>query len=170
MYENYPSAAGGGQVPEPAQRPAPPTSVQTAVRLMYAGAVISAISFILGLASLGGLKKAYEKKYPSYTASHINSLVTADIVLVIVIGIIGVGLWVWMARMNLKGRNWARITGTVLFGVDTLLDLLGLAGGSAGSISAAFAIVIWLVGLGAVIMLWRRDSTEYFKRDQMMLQ
>ena len=51
-----------------------------------------------------------------------------------------------------------------------LLDLLGLSGGSAGSISAAFAIVIWLVGLGAVIMLWRRESTAYFKRDQMMLQ
>jgi hypothetical protein len=171
MYENYPSAAGGGQVPEPAQRPAPPTSVQTAVRLMYAGAVISAISFILGLATLSRVKHDLEKKYPNYTTAHINSLVTADIVIVIVVGIIGVGLWVWMARMNLKGRNWARITGTVFFGIDTLLGLLGLGGGSsANSISLAFAIVIWLVGLGAVIMLWRGESTAYFKRDQMMLQ
>ena len=89
---------------------------------------------------------------------------------VIVVGIIGVGLWVWMARMNLKGRNWARITGTVLFGIDTLLDLLGLVRGSTGAISAVFAIVIWLVGLGAVIMLWRRESTAYFKREQIMVQ
>ena len=64
MYENYPSTAGGGQVPEPAQRPAPPTSVQTAVRLMYAGAVISAISFILGLATIGSLKSFSPDEVP----------------------------------------------------------------------------------------------------------
>ena len=169
MYENYPSAAGGGQVPEPAQRPAPPTSVQTAVRLMYSGAVISAISFILGLATLGNLKHTLQKDHPSYTTAHINSLVTASVVFIIVVGIIGVGLWVWMARMNLKGRNWARILGTVFFAIDTL-DLLGVFRGSASAISAVFAIVTWLVGLGAVIMLWRRESTAYFKREQMMVQ
>ncbi|MGA2828243.1 MAG: hypothetical protein ABSF03_19235 [Streptosporangiaceae bacterium] len=139
MYENYPSTAGGGQVPEPAQRPAPPTSVQTAVRL-----------------------RTLEKKYPTYTSTHINALVTSSVVVVIVVGIIAVGLWVWMARMNLKGRNWARITGTVFFGLNTL-DLLGVFNGSASSVSAVFAIVTWLVGLGAVIMLWRRESTAYFK-------
>ena len=169
MYENYPSAAGGGQVPEPAQRPAPPTSVQTAVRLMYSGAVISAISFILGLATLGNLKHTLQKDHPSYTTAHINSLVTASIVFIIVVGIIGVGLWVLMARMNLKGRNWARILGTVFFGIDTL-DLLAVFRGSTGAISAVFAIVTWLVGLGAVIMLWRRESTAYFKREQIMVQ
>jgi len=163
MYEKYPSTAGGGQVPEPAQRPAPPTSVQTAVRLMYAGAVISAISFILGLATLGSLKRTIEKQHPSYTAAHVNTLVDSAVVAIVVVGIIGVGLWLWMARMNLKGRNWARITGTVLFGFNTL-DLLG-AFRSASSVSAVFAIVIWLVGLGAVIMLWRRESTAYFKHE-----
>jgi hypothetical protein len=166
MYENYPSTeGGGGQVPEPAQRPAPPTSVQTAVRLMYAGAAISAISFIIGLATIGSLKHTLQKKYPSYTSAHINSLVASSIVAVVVVGIIAVGLWVWMARMNLKGRNWARITGTVLFALNTL-DLLGVFNGSASSISSVFAIVIWLVGLGAVIMLWRRESTAYFKPQQ----
>ena len=162
MYENYPSTAGGGQVPEPAQRPAPPTSVQTAVRLMYAGAIISAISFILGLATLGGIKNTIKKAHPAYTTHQINSAVAVSVVVVIIFGIIAVGLWVWMARMNLKGRNWARITGTVFFGLNTL-DLLGVFNGSASSVSAVFAIVTWLVGLGAVIMLWRRESTAYFK-------
>ena len=148
---------------------APPTSVQTAVRLMYSGAVISAISFILGLATLGNLKHTLQKDHPSYTTAHINSLVTASIVFIIVVGIIGVGLWVWMARMNLKGRNWARILGTVFFAIDTL-DLLAVFRGSTGAISAVFAIVTWLVGLGAVIMLWRRESTAYFKREQIMVQ
>jgi hypothetical protein len=163
MYENYPSSAGGGgQVPEPAQRPAPPTSVLTAVRLMYAGAIISAISFILGLATLGSLKHSIQKAHPAYTSAHVNSLVTGSIVAIVVVGVIAVGLWIWMARMNLKGRNWARITGTVFFVLNTL-DLLGVFRGSANAISAVFAIVTWLVGLGAVIMLWRRESTAFFK-------
>jgi len=166
MYENYPSTAGG-QAPEPAPRQAPPVSVQTAVRLMYAGAVISAISFILGLATLGSLKHTLQKDHPSYTASHINSLVAGSIALIVVVGIIGVGLWIWMARMNLKGRNWARILGTVFFGIDTL-DLLGVFARSANAISAVFAIVTWLVGLGAVIMLWRRESSAFFNQPKMI--
>ncbi len=166
MYENYPSTAGGGQVPEPAQRPAPPTSVQTAVRLMYAGAVISAISFILGLATIGSIKRTIEKAHPGYTSTQVNNAVHFSIGAIVIVGIIGVGLWIWMARMNLKGRNWARITGTVFFGLNTL-DLLGVFR-SASAVSAVFAIVTWLVGLGAVIMLWRRESTAYFKPQQMI--
>ena len=57
----------------------------------------------------------------------------------------------------------------MFFGIDTL-DLLAVFRGSAGAISAVFAIVTWLVGLGAVIMLWRRESTAYFKREQIMVQ
>ena len=167
MYENYPSAAGGNQMPEPAPPSAPPTSVQTAVRLMYAGAVISAISFILGLATIGSLKSSLRTRYPHYTSTQINNAVHFSIGAIIVVGIIGVGLWVWMARMNAKGRNWARITGTVFFGLNTL-DLLGVFARSASAISVVFGIVIWLVGLGAVIMLWRRDSTAYFKRQEIV--
>ncbi len=167
MYENYPSAAGGNQMPEPAPPSAPPTSVQTAVRLMYAGAVISAISFILGLATISSFKHSLRTKYPTYTTQHINHLVTAEVAIVVIAGIIGVGLWLWMARMNAKGRNWARITGTVFFGLNTL-DLLGVFARSASAISAVFGIVIWLVGLAAVIMLWRRDSSAYFKRQELV--
>ena len=164
MYENYPSTVGGGQVPEPPQRPAPPTSVQTAVRLMYAGAVISAIGVILSLATLGTLKRTLEKRYPTYTSAHINQLVASSIVAVVIVGIIGIGLWLWMARMNYKGRNWARITGTVFFAFNTL-DMIEVILSRAAPVSAVFAIVTWLVGLGVVIMLWRRESSAYFKRE-----
>jgi hypothetical protein len=161
MYENYPSTGAGGQVPEtPAQGP-PPRSVQTAVRLMYAGAAISAISFILGLVTIGSVRHTLEKQYPHYSASKISALVNAEIAVVVVAGIIGVGLWLWMAWANKRGKNWARITGTVFFGLYTL-DLIFVAARSASGVSTVFAIVTWLVGLGATIMLWRRDSSNYF--------
>jgi hypothetical protein len=168
MYENYPSTGAGGQLPETPTGAQPPNSVQTAVRLMYAGAIISGISFILGLVTIGSVRHTLEKDYPSYSATKISTLVNAEIVIVVVAGIIGVGLWLWMAWANKRGKNWARITGTVFFGLYTL-DLIFVAARAASGISTVFAIVTWLVGLGATIMLWRRDSTAYFKGQEQFI-
>ena len=161
MYENYPATGAGGQLPETPDVQQPPISVQTAVRLMYAGAGISAISFILGLVTIGSVRRTLEKQNPTYSASKISSLVNAEIAIVVVAGVIGVGLWLWMAWANKRGKNWARITGTVFFALYTL-DLILVAARSASGVSTVFAIVTWLVGLGATIMLWRRESSSYF--------
>jgi hypothetical protein len=157
MYQPYPSA---GQAPEPA-RLGPPPSVVMAVRLMYAGAAVSALSLIVGLATVGSLRSALHRSDPSLTPTQLHSLQTVVIVGSVVVGLIGIGLWVWMALMNKAGKSWARIVATVLFGLDTLFLLLGLAraGAAAGTL---VSILTWLIGLGAVIFLWRRDATEYF--------
>lgn len=157
MYQSYPSA---GQVPEPV-RPGPPPSVVMAVRLMYAGAVVSALSLIVGLATIGSLRSSLHKSDPTLTASQLHSLQSVVVVGSVVIGVIGVALWVWMALMNKAGKSWARIVSTVLFGLDTLFLLLGVAraGAAAGTL---VSILTWLIGLGAVIFLWRKDSSAYF--------
>lgn len=160
-YEPYPTGPDGQQL-EPGQRPAAPRSVQLAVRLMYAGAAVSAISFILGLATIGNLKHTIRTQHPNYSTSQVNTAATSTIALIIVVGLIGIGLWLWMARANRAGKNWARITGTVFFAIDTL-DLLGLFTRSAGAISAVFGVVTWLIGLGTVVLLWRRESSAFFK-------
>jgi hypothetical protein len=64
-----------------------------------------------------------------------------------------------MAQANGRGRNWARILSTVLFGLATL-QLLG----NKGVVPAAFAAVPWLAGLAAVWLLWRPSSHAFFKR------
>lgn len=157
MYQPYPSS---GQAPEPV-RPEPPASVVMAVRLMYAGAVVSALSLIVGLVTVGSLRDSLHKAQPSLTTTELHNLQTVVIVGSIFIGLISIGLWVWMALMNKAGKSWARIIATVLFGLDTLFLLLGVAraGAAAGTL---VSIVTWLIGLGAVIFLWRRDSSEYF--------
>jgi uncharacterized membrane protein (DUF2068 family) len=162
MYQPYPS---GRQPTEPIERPQPPSSVLMAVRFMYAGAAVSAISLVISLATVGNLRASLHRAAPKLTPSQLHS---AEIVLVsfsVISALIGVGLWIWMARMNRAGKNWARIAGTVLFGLETLLLVLGLgrAGAAAGSL---FAILPWLIGLGAVVFLWRRDSTEYFNANR----
>ena len=156
MYQPYPSA---GQAPEPARRE-PPPSVVMAVRLMYAGAVVSAVSLVVGLATVGSLRTALHKSQPTLTPTQLHDLQTIVVVGSVVIGLISIGLWVWMALMNKAGKSWARIVATVLFGLDTLFLLLGLARAGAAA-SFLVSILIWLIGLGAVILLWRKDSSEY---------
>ena len=155
MYQPYPSA---GQAPEPA-RP-PPPSVVMAVRLMYAGAVVSAVSLVVGLATVGSLRTALHKSQPSLTPTQLHHLQTFFVVAAVAIGLISIGLWVWMALMNKAGKSWARIVATVLFALDTLLLFGSLVRGGAAA-SFLVSILTWLIGLGAIILLWRKDSSEY---------
>jgi hypothetical protein len=157
-YQPYPTS---GQPPEPSQRPAAPTSVQTAVKLMYAGAALSLIELVVSLATITSLKSAILKKFPNYTSSQVHSAEVAIVAGVVIEAVIAIGLWLWMARASSAGRNYARITGTVLFIVYTLFLLLSLRR-PAASIGLIFAVLVWLAGLGAVIMLWRKESSEYF--------
>ena len=158
MVQPYPSA---GRMPGPVPSEPPPSSVVMAVRLMYAGAVVSALSLIVGLATVGSLRDSLHKAQPKLTPAQLHDLQTVVIVGSIFIGVISIGLWVWMALMNKAGKPWARIVATVLFGLDTLLLLLGVArsGAAAGTL---VSILIWVIGLGAIIYLWRKDASAYF--------
>src|ERR1019366_1802036 len=95
MYQPYPSA---GQTPGPLQSAPAPAPVLTAVKLMYAGAVVSAITFVIGLLTVGTTRTALKKAYPKYTAHQISALVTVDVVIGIVVGLLSIGLWLWLAR------------------------------------------------------------------------
>src|SRR5262249_46561808 len=96
MYQPYPSS---GQAPTP-QRPPMPNSVQTAVRLMYVGAALSVIELIVGLATISSVKSAIQKAYPHYTPSQVHSLEVASIGIGVLVGLISIGLWLWMARAS----------------------------------------------------------------------
>ncbi len=157
-YQPYPSS---GKPVEPERPPAPP-SVVNAVKLMYVGAAISVISLVISLASIGGTKDAIRKARPSLTAAQVNQLNTFIIALAVVSGVIGVGLWLWMAQKNGQGRSWARILSTVLFALATL-DMFGVLSQPKTVLGLVFPALTWLIGLGAVILLWRRESSEFFK-------
>jgi hypothetical protein len=158
MYQPYPQP---GQMPEPV-RPEPPDSVLTAVKLMYAGAVVSALSLIVGLVTIGSYRSAIQRAYPNYTPSQVHTAEVGTVTIIVIFGLIGVGLWLWMAWANKKGANWARITASVFFVLDTLSLLAGFARPESLA-TRLVSLLIWLIGLGAVIMLWRSDATAYFK-------
>src|SRR5260370_32442715 len=158
MYKPYPST---GQPVEP-ERPPAPAPVLNAVKLMYAGAAVSTVSLIVSLVDISGTKSAIKKARPSLTATKINQLNTFIITLAIVSGVIGIALWLWMARANSQGRNWARILSTVLFCLATL-DLVGVFSEPKTFLGLIFPVLTWFIGLGAVFLLLRSESTEVFQ-------
>ena len=160
-YQPYPST---GAPVEPDRGPAP-QSVLYAVKLMYTGAAVSTVSLFISLASIGGTKDAIKKARPSLTATQVDQLNTFIIALAVVSGVVGVALWLWMARKNGQGKNWARVLSTVLFGLATL-DLFGVVSQPKTVLGLVFPLLTWLIGLGAIVFLWRRESTEFFKPRQ----
>jgi hypothetical protein len=157
MYQPYP---GGGSAPQPAQRPTAPRPVKIAVRLMYAGAATSVLSIVLLLA-VGVSKAKIHQADPSLTPAQVNSAHTAIIAIAILEGLIGAGLWLLNAWGCNRGASWARILGSVLCGIFTLLVLLGVAR-SGPVVSKVFDLIPWLIGVAAVYFLWQRESSAYF--------
>ena len=132
-------------------------TVRAAVKLMYAGAAVSTVNLVILLALIGDITVSQLLNTPFITVAIAWSLAP-------------LALWLWMARENGRGRNWARIVSTVLFGAATL-DLtevfgppgirLSLVPVIAGS--PTVPVLYWLVGLAVVWLLWRPASRAFFR-------
>jgi len=160
MYEPYP---GGAQVPESSDRPPAPPSVLRAVQVMYVGAAASLIGIIIDMTTLSSTKSEIIRRNPNLTATQVANAEHVAIGLFIVSGLLGAGLWVWIAQMCKLGRNWARIVGTVLFAIDTISVFAGAATVPGGGATRIYSILVWLIGLATVILLWQRASSDYFR-------
>ncbi len=172
-YPTYPADAHDpGNQPTAAKGPQP-SSIRTAVRLMWAGAALSALSLVVTLATLGSLKDQIREQLAEQdtkvTEDAVNASYTAGIAFAVILGILGILLWLLMAWKNGQGRSWARIVATILAGLNVLLTLGGLAiggatGTSSGAISTLISILTLVVSVAVVVLLWRKESSEYYAR------
>jgi hypothetical protein len=172
----YPQYPGGGGMPAPQPKPPPPDTVRNAFRLMLAGAALQAVGIISALAQINTIRDMIRdrvRERSDASTIDVDSVVNVSIASIIVVGLIGVGLWLWMAYANRAGKNWARITATVFFAISTLSLLSNIAirtsdstmsvGSSGTAFGTVLNVVLWLVGLAAIIMLWHSRSGPYFK-------
>jgi hypothetical protein len=152
-------------------RPSVPRSARTvraAVKLMYAGAAVSTVEQIIVLALIiVDIKVAARGRLlgHSLTAAQMRPLI---VTVWIIFSLVVIALWLWMARAVGRGRNWARILSTVLFGLWTLQlisDLQGaVSSGTAESVLGLLgAALTWPVGAAAVWLLWRPASSAFFR-------
>jgi len=161
----------GSRSPAPSPDATPPDTVQWAVKLMLAGAAVSTVYLVFALIVTASIKgdlvrwNATQTKAKQLTATQVNSLATYYIVSTIIIGLIAIGLWLWMAKMNTRGRKWARIVATVLFALWSYYTYvsIGETHGAATLItSTVIVLVTWVIGLAALFLLWRPASSAFY--------
>jgi len=159
LYEPYPSAG----LPRDTPRAGPPRTVVSAVRLMYAGAALEVLALIVALVTRASLKSAILTRHPGYTPAQLHTAELARTVPLIIGALVAVGLWLWMAWANGKGRNWGRVVSAVFFGINTL-DLLLSLGLVHAAATEIVGLIIWLAGLAVIILIFSKKSAPFYTR------
>jgi hypothetical protein len=146
--------------------PSLPATMRKAVRFMLAGAAISVLFGIFQVIATIVDKNSIEIDGKSLTSSQL----TTAVVFLIVSYAVYVMLWILMARFNRAGMKWARIVASVLFAISTIqlyATIDSLHGGQVITGAEIVVIIVsvasWAVGVGAIAMLWRSDSSAYFQ-------
>ncbi|MEV6276908.1 hypothetical protein [Nocardia sp. NPDC051832] len=167
--EPYPGGSYDPYSQSPAKPPVPST-VQNAFYVMLAGAVLTVLSTLLVFLELDTIRDEVRNADPDgvFTEQQLDGLVTFAIGFAVAINLVSAGLWVWMAFANRAGKNWARITASVFFGLNALFSLInlvgaGVAGSGAGVSGLISTVVLLLIGAAAMFLLWHKDSAPYFK-------
>ncbi|TDE00912.1 hypothetical protein [Jiangella asiatica] len=152
--------SGGWGDPSTAARPEPPAQILTAAKLMYVGAVLSGLLLLFTFLSRDAIRDAVEDSDSSLSADEIDAAVNLTIGVGIVVGLIGVGLWLWMAAANKAGKSWARVVATILGGLNILFTLFSLSGG--GGLNLIVNVVQIALAAYILYLLYRPESSQYY--------
>jgi hypothetical protein len=161
----YPPAPTPPQVPYGSARPAPTPSpsILTAVKLMYAGAALSAISFLTSLLTQESVRDQIAEANPDYTEEQLDTTVAFGVAFAVVIGLIAILLWVWMAEANRRGKSWARVVATVLGALNIVFTVVGLLLGQSSGLVVVFSLVSAALAAVILYLLYRPDSNVYYE-------
>jgi hypothetical protein len=140
----------------------PPGTVRLAVKLMYAGAALSGLIVVLALTTSGQVRSALRTAHPHLSTAAVNTQVHDQIVSSAVLWLITIAFWIVMARTNLAGRGWARILSTVLCVLSTF-NFAATIFEHSSLVSKVVYAPLWLVGVGALILLWRPETSAYIQ-------
>jgi hypothetical protein len=157
--DNLPPHPMTGHAPQPVEQP---SSIRTAVRLMYIGAALSLSGAVVTLAQIDAIRDTIEDDNPSFSASEVDTAVNVTVGATVIAGLVGIGLWVWMAVKNGQGRSWARVVATVLGALSILFNLFGLASGGATAASLVFSLVSLALAAVILFLLYRPESTRFY--------
>ncbi len=156
-YAQYPSeqpqATGSNGVPQ---------LVNISFWLLIASGVVFVISLLMGIGMLDDpqIRNAFDEAMRSsggtgaeFAFDDFKGVLAGSLV---VLAIIGAGLYALVALFVRKGKNWARILGTVFAALSVFL-LFGVPGlGTLGT----------LAGIAAIVLLYLPASAPYFRKQQ----
>jgi uncharacterized membrane protein len=146
--------------------PSVPATVRKAGRFMLAGAAITVVICLFQVIVTVINKNLIDINGKPPTSSQL----ALGIAILIASYAVYVVLWILMARFTRAGHNWARIVSSVLFAISTwqLYTTINSLKANvtitvADVIFIVFTVAIWVAGVGAVALLWRSESSAYFK-------
>ncbi|MFB8003961.1 hypothetical protein [Nocardia sp. NPDC056000] len=149
-------------------KPTPPKTVTYAFYSMLAGASLTLIEMLYSFTQLPHARQvAADSDAAGRLTDHEHDIVVlVAYVFGTAVSLVSIGLWIWMAWMIRAGRSWARPTCSVLFGLNTLSLLITVIGTACTPPEIALTVLIWLVGLTALILLWTKQSGAYLRATQ----
>jgi hypothetical protein len=163
--DNQPPSWPGeaSSAPQGQNAPLTPKPILTAAKLMYVGALLSLIGGVFAILGRDAVREEAARQDPDASPSDIDAFVNTFTGFMVVIALIAVALWLWMAAANKKGRSWARIVATILGGLNILFGLWGL---TAGAFDIGTLINLISPALAAVILylLYRPESSEFYRQ------
>jgi hypothetical protein len=147
--------------------PAVPATLRNAVRFMLAGAGITALFGIFTLIAWAAARNTLtDSKGNQLTSGQFAGSIVSIVLFVIVVP---VALWLLTARLNRAGRGWARWVASGLCAIWTYSTINAISSLHNGQtitwyylVSLIVEIITWVVGVGAVALLWRRQTSDYF--------
>jgi hypothetical protein len=130
---------------------------------MYAGLTATVIALLVSLGTLARYTHdatVAKNNFRLNLEAHENAMAGA-MTIAVAADLIGLACWVLLAIASRHGRGWTRVTGTVLFGVYTIVLLFVLIGTDARG-PHFLTLLVWVLGLAAVIPLWTRQARDFF--------
>ena len=144
--------------------------VRTAAWLMCLGAVLTLADAVTVLVTLGGVRSAAVQDV-DFTGGRWHIFMLTVIVPALASAPIVAGVWLWLAWAIGRGYAWARPAFMVFFGLVTTGWLIVLVMGGGRDATAytwpglLVTTVLWLVGLGAMLLLLSQTASPYSQQE-----
>jgi len=155
-----------------------PPKVHTAIRLMYAGFVVTLLDVVLSVVALGrythdatvakDLASADSAAGRSHLASlqttvwHSQNTMAGTMAIALLADLLGLACWVWLAMATRRGNGWTRIAGAVLLGIYSVCTLLVLFGTHRDPGPQLTTLVVWALGVATVFPLFSQQARDFF--------
>ncbi len=145
-------------------QPSAPHTIRLAARVMYIGALASAIQVVVTFVTAGATKTAVARKYPTLSASSVTGVTHFAVIAGAALALIAVVLFVWIARACVEGKNRARVVATVLCAIGILFALIEPFAGARSTGDFIVSYVVYGIGLVSTCILWLSSSSAYFRQ------
>ncbi|HLU35999.1 MAG TPA: hypothetical protein VKZ61_09520 [Thermomicrobiales bacterium] len=136
--------------------------------LLYTGMALTVFATLLfpliDRATTTFLADHIQQTYPGYDPAEVGNAVTAYLVILSIVGVLGIGGWYLTIRAMRSGTGWTRWVATGLLAVAVLIVSYALtARDTSGELGLAplmgwLQVLPLLPGVAAVVLLWRGEA------------